>query len=854
LDNFSILNSLTPREVYEVAREENVKMSNLELPKGRLIPKKSALIKAINEKRGYDPNHFLTEEFNAKIFARLVNYSAITNEYDEINKYSKSLSRRIKRTKNDTDGLSVYREGVRFLRGFQEALGFKYAPDEWSYPKLDKKGNKTYRTGYKPGIIFPHNRGYSVAFPKMAKRATIKGAREVSPEAAEAMTMLIDNLDEVNRVLDEKRAKQKDYADQLDDWQRKREISQALERKKPKQIFENVSGNPLRFMGNSRDFSRYSDDALRYIYQESEKLIQSGDSDDIAHAKLKAEIMKRKTFNPSGKGWNDKLQKKLLRKKGDVKMDKDKKTNWARSPSGRLRNFKSMNNKKFDGIYALRNDYKDDKEAYDAVMAEAKKRYTSAERIAETDLIFESKRAASKSRQTENRSDLKIMKAKRFDKTKRKQVDQGRVNPDEYVISEKLDGFRAIWDGKEFRSKNGNVFFAPESFKSSMPKGVILDGELWMGREKYKEVSQVLRRQNWDSKEAQEEAWDKFTFMVFDSPSMNTEKKSDGFEDWRRQFEKKYMTNDQGEFAIDEKNWKSSVAKDVMVGIIGEPVDDTYDGMVWTPEIQQIRSKIALVPQIDVTEVNMHTTQKDLDAIQRYAKKLGVRDSEDWYWDGETLTLSDEDTKISRAELIEQGIIENKFNKMIDDVLIEMTDLESEGFMLRRKDSAFEPTNESGTRRSNSILKVKPRFTEEALVVGYEEGLGRNENKVGSLLMQGTYKGVKRKWKLGAGLDDKNRENPPPKGSVIEYAWTGRTSTGLPKEASFLRARPDLDPKLYARSLRRINGERFTELGILKDKKYARNLSSVIRNNTQRKIRIIPKSGGFSLYVGPRRK
>lgn len=61
-----------------------------------------------------------------------------------------------------------------------------------------------------------------------------------------------------------------------------------------------------------------------------------------------------------------------------------------------------------------------------------------------------------------------------------------------WVMSEKFDGVRAIWDGENFVSRNGNVFPFPYSVTSQMPTGVILDGELFAGRGRFQDsVSKV---------------------------------------------------------------------------------------------------------------------------------------------------------------------------------------------------------------------------------------------------------------------------------------------------------------------------------------------------------------------------
>src|SRR5262245_61120536 len=51
-------------------------------------------------------------------------------------------------------------------------------------------------------------------------------------------------------------------------------------------------------------------------------------------------------------------------------------------------------------------------------------------------------------------------------------------------MSEKLDGVRAYWDGKQFLSRQGNLYHAPAWFTAGLPE-VPLDGELWIDRKKF---------------------------------------------------------------------------------------------------------------------------------------------------------------------------------------------------------------------------------------------------------------------------------------------------------------------------------------------------------------------------------
>ena len=61
-----------------------------------------------------------------------------------------------------------------------------------------------------------------------------------------------------------------------------------------------------------------------------------------------------------------------------------------------------------------------------------------------------------------------------------------------WYISEKWDGIRAIWDGEKFVSRGQKVFtHVPKFFREIMPPGIALDGEIWIGRNKFSEVSGI---------------------------------------------------------------------------------------------------------------------------------------------------------------------------------------------------------------------------------------------------------------------------------------------------------------------------------------------------------------------------
>ncbi len=88
------------------------------------------------------------------------------------------------------------------------------------------------------------------------------------------------------------------------------------------------------------------------------------------------------------------------------------------------------------------------------------------------------------------------------------------VDPTGWWMSEKLDGVRAWWDGKNFISRQGNIFHAPDWFKKDLPDH-LLDGELWMGRKKFQETISVVK-----SVDAGER-WRQVQYVIFDAPHLN---------------------------------------------------------------------------------------------------------------------------------------------------------------------------------------------------------------------------------------------------------------------------------------------------------------------------------------------
>lgn len=85
-------------------------------------------------------------------------------------------------------------------------------------------------------------------------------------------------------------------------------------------------------------------------------------------------------------------------------------------------------------------------------------------------------------------------------------------SPQGFLVSEKFDGVRAVWDGQALRFRSGRALPAPDWFVRALPR-TPLDGELWLARGQFDRLSGTVRRQT-----ADEVAWREVQYLVFDMP------------------------------------------------------------------------------------------------------------------------------------------------------------------------------------------------------------------------------------------------------------------------------------------------------------------------------------------------
>ena len=115
--------------------------------------------------------------------------------------------------------------------------------------------------------------------------------------------------------------------------------------------------------------------------------------------------------------------------------------------------------------------------------------------------------------------------------------------------------------------------------------------------------------------------------------------------------------------------------------------------------------------------------------------------------------------------------------KELERRLVEVVALGGEGLMLRKPHSMYE------SKRSSTLLKVKQMHDDECVVIGYEDGRGKYVGMCGSLVCE--YRG--KMFKVGSGLTDADRKNPPRMGQLITFGYFEITKNGVPRHPTFKR-------------------------------------------------------------------
>lgn len=111
-------------------------------------------------------------------------------------------------------------------------------------------------------------------------------------------------------------------------------------------------------------------------------------------------------------------------------------------------------------------------------------------------------------------------------------------------MSVKLDGQRVIWDGgistglqvtevpwafnpkaglkaTGLWSRNFKAVMASDEFVEKLPKGMCLDGEVWLGNGRFEDLESTARTETWATEQQKRDAWAQVQYKCFDVPSYN---------------------------------------------------------------------------------------------------------------------------------------------------------------------------------------------------------------------------------------------------------------------------------------------------------------------------------------------
>ena len=318
-----------------------------------------------------------------------------------------------------------------------------------------------------------------------------------------------------------------------------------------------------------------------------------------------------------------------------------------------------------------------------------------------------------------------------------------------WYVSEKMDGFRAWWDGGVSRgmtnvpwakslgdvatglwSRYAGVIHAPDWFLDQLP-GYSLDGELWCGRGSFQQTMSACRKHVPVDAE-----WQKVMYHVFDSPS--------------------------------------------------------YDCVFQTGEINNpILSKMIRLEDC-LPLINEHS--HDLPTMQFKDAVSWMRQSRFWN---------------QRVMMVPQDVLPDftgGVQAYVEGRMAALLEQRGEGLVFRNPRSIWCP------QRANCILKLKGSLDSEGEVIGYTWGDGKHQGRLGALIVKWEGKTFELSGftdqerilsstePLDLGLVRKPGTPVPetvfapafPRGSTVTFTYRELTDAGYPKEARYLRLREPL--------------------------------------------------------------
>ncbi|CAI2376162.1 unnamed protein product [Moneuplotes crassus] len=139
-----------------------------------------------------------------------------------------------------------------------------------------------------------------------------------------------------------------------------------------------------------------------------------------------------------------------------------------------------------------------------------------------------------------------------------------------WIMSEKLDGIRCIWDGENMKSRAGNKFYVPDFFIENFPKDMVLDGELFLERGEFQKTVSIVKKQD------KSDRWKQIKYLVFDGPGIrgNFSMRLKVLEKKLSDVDSKYLELHKHEKCKDEKHLQEEMKRVVALGGEGMMIRD----------------------------------------------------------------------------------------------------------------------------------------------------------------------------------------------------------------------------------------------------------------------------------------
>lgn len=193
---------------------------------------------------------------------------------------------------------------------------------------------------------------------------------------------------------------------------------------------------------------------------------------------------------------------------------------------------------------------------------------------------------------------IELQKAKTYNKN---------ISIDNWMMSEKLDGIRAYWDGKQLLSKNGNIIHAPLWFIEDFPK-FKLDGELWTKRDDFENIQSIVLDKN------PSDYWKEITYNIFEVPEEKGVfiKRLEKISNWQKKNNNKYIKIIEQTKCKDDKHLEEYLEKLVNLKAEGLMLKNPFLEYFTGRSSNILKVKKFLDMEAEVIAINYHKNTKDI--------------------------------------------------------------------------------------------------------------------------------------------------------------------------------------------------------------------------------------------------